>query len=669
MNKLLLWWHFHQPLYKDNGSGKYQLPWVFLHLIKDYHYFLELALEFPGVKQNFNYSPVLLEQIADYTENPEQVDDPWIHAFLSDPASIDDETLEFILKHFFSVNFERAIMDSHLYYSLYKKRDSKEEYSPDDIMALQTLFFYYWLSPIAKEKNEELRNIRSREAITSSDKELVWSTAKSIAGEFFGLLSKAQAADHLEITASPFYHPILPLLMDTNCVKDMNIPMPSLRFSYPDDAKFQITSALEYMDKLDLNVNGMWPSEGSIDSASVSLMGQCGVKYAGSDERVLFKSLNGSKRDFTLYKYDGVKLFFRDRRISDDIAFKYSAMDKSDSISHFHNHLSHSPIPLIVIMDGENAWEYFPENGLPFLRNLFTSLTDKQVETYTLEHAAEEFDCGELDNVAPGSWIDVGFPLWIGSEGKNLSWDSLTLIRSTIAPEDLSPAGRNALYAAEGSDWNWWYDTFYGSAAGMDFDDLYRLHLRNIASAAKLSLKGRLDTPIRQSGESVFFRDPVKFINPFINGKEDTYYEWVFAGFIDTRNTSGTMKQVDQMVRKIFFGYDLYNLFLRFDTVSDDFDQIDVNILKDEKLRCTFDVNTKQAMLRDADVTESIEFGKDEIIEIRIPFYLLGIGENEDFNINFVLKKNGVISEMHPTFSHISLKSPGKDFQLKNWRV
>jgi len=287
MDKAVFWWHFHQPLYKDYKTGEYKLPWVFLHLLKDYHFFLKLAKKFPNISQNFNYSPVLLEQIEDYVREKEKIRDRWVQLFLKSPIDLNDGDKEFVVNHFFSTNFEKNILKNSLYHYLFKKKNENKDFTDEDFLDLQFLFFYNWLSPMEKEDDNELRQLINREHYTENDKRILWNKIVRILDQFFPLLKEVSDHENIEITISPYYHPILPLLIDTNCVKNTNIKLPAFRFNYPKDAEIQINQGISFIKKYGINPDGMWPSEGSLDENSIELIKNCGIKYVGSDSRVL----------------------------------------------------------------------------------------------------------------------------------------------------------------------------------------------------------------------------------------------------------------------------------------------------------------------------------------------------------------------------------------------
>ncbi len=668
MNKLIFWWHFHQPLYKDYKEEKYSMPWVFLHLIKDYHFFLKLCLRHPGVKQNFNFSPVLLEQIEDYVEKRGAIKDRFVRLFLKEPKDLDQKEKEFVLEHFFSISLDKIILRNERYAELYHKKYRKDAFSENDVLDLQFLFFYSWLSPIEKAEDPALSGAAGRKSFTADDKKALWARIEIMLGEFFGIFKNVCGNPSFEVTISPYYHPILPLLIDTNTVKSMNIPMPSLRFAFPQDANEQIKMAKEYAARFGLDPKGMWPSEGSLDENTFDLLSKNGIRYVGSDDNILRRITNGNIPDAELFTFKGVDIFFRDRRISDRIAFQYQYMDHGQAAADLIHEVKSRKNATIVIMDGENAWEYFAENGLPFLGEVFGKVMSEGIRTYTLGEASTELSKAELNSFIPGSWIDVGFPLWIGSYSKNRSWEILSLIRSSLNEDFIfNEQLKKEVFAAEGSDWNWWYDTYY-NASGLNFDRLYKEHLSRIVEVAKLPLGDKVDSFLGPVKESVFYRDPVKFISPFINGKEDNFFEWIYAGFLDTKNISGTMKQTDLKVRKILFGYDFYNLYLRLDYDHFDFDSISVNILRDDLK--VFDLNVRTGECRfNSERREDIEIAAGEIVEIKIPFYILSLEKNTDFMFNLQIKNKNNLIEMHPPFSYIKMTRPGEDFNSKNWRV
>ena len=488
--------------------------------------------------------------------------------------------------------------------------------------------------------------------------------------DFLNLFDKIKNRNNIEFTTSPYYHPIMPLLIASYCVKDMGITLPKLRFSHPEDALDQLDMGLAFMRKYGIEIKGIWPSEGSLDEKSIEMIKEKNIKYVGSDEKILHAILKDISPKGGIYTYKNLGIFFRDREISDRIAFKYSYLNENDAVEDFLDYVSRNDGLTIVIMDGENAWEYFDNNGLNFLSHLYERMEAENFNTYTLETAYHAFNNGDLDHFVAGSWIDVGFPLWIGSEGKNRSWDLLTLVRNHLDSERLNQNEmlKKQLFAIEGSDWNWWYDTFYGTEGEKNFDILYRKHILNLLEMAQIDIDFDLNMPIQKLNESIYYREPVRLINPTINGIEDNFYEWVYAGFLDTKNISGTMKENQYDVRKVFFGFNENTFFIRMDFTTLKFDTIKINIYKEDINEIVINMINNSVKINDKE-TDKIIFAIDEIIEIAIPFDLMNIQSGEGFLFNFHLLKENKLYSMIPTFSHISCFRPDKFFKISNWRV
>ena len=671
MKDILFWWHFHQPLYKSYSSNKYVMPWVLLHLIKDYHFMLTLANRHKNISQNFNFSPVLLEQIEDYIRLKENIDDDFVHYFLKDPKEMNDKEKEFLVIYFFSINSEKYILTNKRYSELLQKKHNKEPFSDGDLLDLQFLFFYSWMDPIVKAENPFLKSVALQSHFSVENKLELWEIIRTVLDEFFPLIEELKARDNIEFTVSPYYHPILPLLMDTDTVSQLNIIKPKIRFSYPEDAIGQMEMALQFAkDKYGLNISGIWPSEGSLDESSLHMLEDMGIKYVGSDERVLRAITKKNNLKSGIYDFDNITIFFRNREISDNIAFKYRYLKPDSAVEQLLKSAEMENSPTIIIMDGENAWEYFDNNGLAFLDTLYIQLEKENFNTYTLKSANDTFQHGNLDHFIPGSWIDIGYPLWIGSEGKNKSWELLSIIRNNVSNEalDNNLILKKELYAIEGSDWNWWYDTFYGTDSGRNFDQLYRTLIKDFINMGHIDLNINLDIPLQKIHESVYYRQPVRLITPLINGVEDNFYEWVYAGFLDTKNISGTMKETHLSIRKVFFGFDMDNLYMRMDFSFVDFDTVSISIFKEDIKKINFNLNNNEVRLNN-ELTSQIKFAMDEIIEIKIPFDLLNIKKSGEFMFNITLLQNGKIMSVIPTFSHISLSRPDEFFQMKNWRV
>jgi alpha-amylase/alpha-mannosidase (GH57 family) len=378
-----------------------------------------------------------------------------------------------------------------------------------------------WFHSINIEKDKNLQQLVKKGGYyTEDDKAYVVLKQREIISDIIPLYSRLQDAGRIEISATPFYHPITPLLCDTSIAR-VSMPhalLPKKRFRHPEDADWHIREAVKYHTGLfGMPPRGMWPSEGSVSDEALTIMASNGIKWVATDEDILFNSLamTGKKKRanpvqrsaiYEPYRFKSgskqLSMVFRDKNLSDIISFNYNAWDQLDAaddlVMHFRNisaALSDSPHRgiALVAMDGENAWEYFEDNGRKFFEALYSKLDkDDELEAVTVSrHLELESPKKTLNAVFPGSWINHDFKIWIGEEQDNLSWDYLSRVRADLVKFtkqlEKRPGNEEALtkawkefYISEGSDWNWWYGGKARSGSDNPFDRLYLTHLKNV---------------------------------------------------------------------------------------------------------------------------------------------------------------------------------------------
>ncbi len=526
-------WHMHQPCYKDTVTGKYLLPWVRFHAVKDYYPMAALLKGFDNVRATFNLVPCLLEQINDYALNG--ATDILLDLAAKKASSLTlDDRLD-ILENFFRANFKHFIEPNERYVELLIKkglhntsdkslRKVVDAFSDQDMLDLQVLFNLVWFHSISIDEDINLKDlIRKGSSYTEKDKEYLLFKQKEIISQVIPLYRELQDAGKIEISTTPFYHPIMPLLCDTSIarVSTPGTDLPKKRFSHPEDAQWHVAEAIKYHQKqFGCTPRGMWPSEGSVSDEALEIMASNGIKWAATDEEILFKSLSlkGSKSKmagrpdrrlvYEPYRFKrgskSLSLIFRDKNLSDTISFNYNSWNQraaaEDLMGHFRriaeNIKPGSGKPLVTIaMDGENAWEFFSDNGRTFFETLYGHLDDDdELETVTISDYLGLGGPKEkaLDNVFPASWINHNFKIWIGEEQDNVSWDYLSRVRSDLVkytkglqdkPGSNGESARKAwreFYIAEGSDWNWWYSGKAHMGSDNPFDKLYRTHLENV---------------------------------------------------------------------------------------------------------------------------------------------------------------------------------------------
>ena len=606
---IALIWHMHQPAYRTAEGEIYLMPWVRMHAIKDYLDMLLILDEFPSLKLNFNLVPVLLDAIYDYGYNGAHD----IYSKLTVAEHLSDEEKEFVFNHFFDANYKNMVLHHDEYRKLYEKRYSREDitihdFSDQEYFAVMSWFNLAWFDPYWR-KSEELVRIadKKNEEFTLEDREKIIELQRKICREIIPQYKKYQLAGRIEISTSPYYHPILPLLLDMNDAEKSNpsLPAPKLHSNMKDDAIWQVKSALDkFEDLFDVRPRGIWPSEQCISKKTLELFQDLGVKWTISDEGVLEQSLKTEfVRDFRGYLEDPyglchpysyqtigkkINILFRDSVLPNLIGFEYpnhdpqkAAYDLYDRIKTIQSKLQNSPDNshiLTIAMDGENCWENYSEDGHIFLSELYRLLTtDEGLETVRVSDYLEKAERSvRLSKIHPGSWINRDFSLWVGEPTKNLAWEYLDKTRTDLISfekekpdKELLKQAWNEIYICEGSDWYWWYGEPNDSGQDEIFDFIFRERLQNVYKILSKPVPDYLTLPL-----SAYFERGSRYPKGDVGGFEldgCTSENWGNAGCIDIPSTP-TMQE-NRLFNKIYFGSNSNNLYLRFDINKFNFDK------------------------------------------------------------------------------------------------
>lgn len=595
---LCLFWHMHQPFYKDLVSGDYRLPWARLHALKDYYGMVKILEEFPEIHVTFNLAPSLLAQIEDYAEG--KASDPFLALALKPAEAIGRAEREFLLRYLFQANEQRLIGRYPRYrelFAIFKENQcmpqlAAESFDNQMLRDLQVLSQLAWFDEEYLAHDPQIRRLAEKQRnYRREDQETIANKQSELLQKVIPIYRDFAARGQIELAASPFYHPILPLLCDSNiaAVSHPYLALPS-QFSYPQDAEDQLSLACEFfLSRFGKRPNGLWPSEGSVSDAALRIAARAGFRWAASGDQVLARTLNAPLNPASAYRPyrwqqegDILNVIFRDHVLSDLIAFAYQRMDPDRAAEHFLAEVRKSCRPVLaegrralvpVILDGENAWEFYFENGRPFLRELYARLSaDPEIGARTVSEALRETEPEPLSRVFPGSWIDANFDIWIGAEEDNLAWEQLLrarrtydeVLRSPVATELTGEAKRLAkeeLLIAEGSDWCWWYGPEHSSANRPEFDELFRGHLANMYRLLALDPPAELNHPILRGGDNRLHEPPSGLIQPEIDGTVSPVAEWSHAGRY--RVASESLRP--SIVRDLYYGSSGENVYFRVD--------------------------------------------------------------------------------------------------------
>jgi alpha-amylase/alpha-mannosidase (GH57 family) len=585
----------HQPFYKDLLSGEYRLPWTRLHALKDYYGMVKILEEFPHIRQTFNLVPSMMVQVEEYASGAAR--DPFLEVALKPAEQLTSDEQRFLLRHFFHANPGRMIYRYPRYGELYdawiaqnQSRHAQGLFGPQELRDLQVLSQLAWFDEDFQENDPVISTlIRKGRHYSIDEQQVVGKKERELIGLVIPAYKALAKKGQIEISTTPFYHPILPLLCDSNIasVSHPGVPLPR-RFRYPEDARRQLEMGREYIQNaFGVAPVGLWPSEGSVSDETFAIAAKAGFRWAATDNGVLDRTLGqGAGVDSTyrpwVWSQSGheMKVIFRDHLMSDLIGFVYSGMYARDAANDFLHRIRQNCRGILasgrdamvpIILDGENAWEYYDRNGRPFFRELYTQIqADSNMESVTVAEALNRIEPVRLDRIFPGSWINANFDVWIGAEEDNRAWEFLLDAREAyenspkVLPEKRQLAYEELLIA-EGSDWCWWYGPEHDSANREDFDALFRSHIANVYRALNLTPPQELSRPILRVDVPEEHFAPTGPIQAVVDGTVNSYFEWLGAGVYHVSSRGGAMHGKRFVVRELYYGSDGAKLFLRFD--------------------------------------------------------------------------------------------------------
>jgi len=598
--RLIFLWHQHQPFYKDLVTGEYRLPWVRLHALKDYYGMVKLLDEFPKVHQNFNLVPSLITQLQDYVAGTAQ--DPFLNVAAKPAKDLTQKERQFALQYLFQANPANLIGRYPRYWELrekfrehgYAPEKAEKYFEPQHFTDLQVLSQIAWFDEFFLEDKDVAGLIQKERNYSLDDQSFVIKRERELLGMVLPAYADAAKKGLIEISATPFYHPILPLVCDTNAggVSSPGLPLPQNRFRHPEDAREQLVRALDlHQNVFGVRPRGVWPSEGSVSEETLAIAHSLGIQWMATDEGVLGRSTgvffqrdgNGrlpthlAERLYNIHRYEKgettMHMVFRDHTISDLIGFVYSGMNPDEAAGHLLHNIKEAARPVLeqgrdavvsVILDGENAWEYYPKSGREFLRRFYDALQrEAGLEALTVSEAIQRHrDVSPLPSLVPGSWINANFNVWIGAPEDNRAWDYLHHARefyaqhAAQATEVQRKLAFEEILIAEGSDWNWWYGPEHHSANDRDFDELYRKHLSNVYQALGAPPPDYLLQPITGGEVRPAFTPQTAYIHPRVSGDKIRYFEWMGAAVFTADQRAGAMHGKQFLLDSVHAGID-----------------------------------------------------------------------------------------------------------------
>ena len=725
-----LFWHMHQPYYTDPVAGSASMPWVRLHATKAYYDMAYLLEKFPAVRSTFNFTPSLLLQLQEIGAGT--VRDLFLEYAQRPAADLTAEEKAFLIQHFFSANWATMVRPYPRYHELLVKRGIEvhdlqrvaRQFSTQDFLDLQVWHNLAWFGYGTVHQYPRLAALRSKNrGFTEEDKQEVLALQRVAVQEIVPLYRQLMEQGQVELTTTPFFHPILPLVIDTDINRRArpDLPLPS-RFRAPEDAEVQLQRAVEFHHKtFGQPPTGLWPSEGSVCPELLPILHRVGLRWLATDEGILARSLETIGRPWhrhsALYQPyragetgQELTMLFRDRDISDAFGFVYhkttpeSAAD--DVLRRLRSIIHDAPqdeVVIAIILDGENPWEHYHDGGERFLSLLYQAFTKHELNQGDSVHVHASTVSDAIAAAPPtqhlpylhsGSWINQDFKIWIGHQEDNRGWDLLGHTRTRLVdvgqslPPERARAAWDELYAAEGSDWFWWYGDDFDTDFKPEFDRLFRTHLRNVWMYMSLTPPDQLNQPIctvapHIEGDPV--AQPHALITATVDGLVTDFFEWRGAGSINTQPPLGAMWKADGLFTAIQFGWSQDQLFLRFD--PDDASHarqsgiaVDVTLQGPQQtFRLTFSLapsGSEQFMLSQATGPETWQkigpyrsICRRTILELAIPWKDLHLEQEQDVRMSIVALEHGLEVARYPHQRPALLTVPGPEFEAGLWRV
>jgi alpha-amylase/alpha-mannosidase (GH57 family) len=538
MLHLVLCWHLHQPDYRD-ADGRYQLPWTYLHAVKDYADMAAHLEAVPDMRCVVNFVPTLTAQLVDYVDQFEtgEVRDPLL-ARLVDPRldALPAEDKRQLVAQCFRINHPTMLEPFPAYkrlYTLWKTVDEIGEaglaYLSGQYLAdLVTWYHLVWTGETVRRAHADLLALMHKgEGFSLADRRALFDIYGEVIGSLLPRYRQMAERGQIELSATPHSHPILPLLLDFGAAREArpDLPVPKAPV-YPGGvsrARVHIDAAIDdHRIHFGQPPAGFWPAEGGVSESAVWLLSQSGVRWAASGEGVLRHSLAAAHHDLANkaawstapYRLPGTEtvLFFRDDHLSDLIGFEYQGWFGADAARHFLHALDevrrHAPGPnpvVSIILDGENAWEYYPYNGFYFLSDLFAMLADAStIHPTTFSEYLDLYPEAPqpLSRLVAGSWVYGDFTTWMGDPAKNRGWDWLVAAKQAFdaAPADRRESAEPLLRSCESSDWFWWFGDYNPGDAVESFDRVYRQKLKRLYETLGAPAPAYLDHPLCHGG-------------------------------------------------------------------------------------------------------------------------------------------------------------------------
>lgn len=690
-------WHMHQPSYLDPATGIMSLPWVRLHAAKDYVDMVALLEEFPAIHQTVNVTPCLVEQLAWYAAGGR---DAWEQLAARPAETLSEAERAALVRQCTFAHPERMVAPFPRYAELVARVRRGQPFTPQDVRDLTVWFNLVWIDPRWRQRSATLTGLVAKGRLfTEEEKAVVLATHRELLAQVLPTYRAAQARGQLEVTTSPYTHPILPLLMDSTVARDATpgLPLPAARLMASDDVEEHLQRAVAvHTQAFGRPPQGLWPSEGSVSDAILAPVARAGFRWVATDEAILWKSLGHVPSRAALsqpYRVESegppLAVLFRDQTLSDLIGFTYAAQPAAraadDLLGRLHaiRQACTDPAPLVtIILDGENAWESYPEDGREFLSRLYEGLSrDPGLRCVTVsEHLAAHPPRATLPRLAAGSWIRADFTTWIGDPEKNRAWEALAQARAVWASASSAPRAEEArrhLLVAEGSDWFWWFGPEHTSAHDEEFDRLFRQRLAQVYTTLGRDVPEGLQRPISRPMPAGPV-PPSGWGTPVIDGAVTDYFEWLAAGRVECAWTRGAMAPGQDRLQRLWWLCDRDRWYVRLDvaacpseeavTLTFKADQpafVVAVTVQGREASGTWTALPSDHQGRGPQPLEAVAAGR--IIELAVPLVGIGAVHGQAIVGQWQVSQRGTVVETFPTAGTMAFSLPKEHDAQQQW--
>ncbi len=625
--KVALLLHMHQPLYwipRRDQKPLALLPWTFLHGIGEYYDVARTLLETPVGRVTLNFSPVLLDQWEAYLAR--QVEDLFLQHVEKPADALTPSEQAFLRQHFFAAHPVTQIGRFPRYLELQALEPHR--WGPSEYRDLQVLFILVYTSQIARQEDPVLRHLVQKGRLYSEeDKAQLLQRAWQLLARVPEMYRTLARERRVEISLSPYFHPILPLLINSEAHREAGghgPPVPGV--AWPEDAQRHLQAAHHrgsaYFARQDF---GLWPSEGALSEQALHLIRETGFRWAATDQAILQKSAPGAS-PYRLYTCCGVPLVFRDTELSDRIGFVYASWKPeeaaTDLVARLRQRKSRNARFVAMILDGENPWAGYRHGGMEFLRRLLVAVDRvPDLDWAAVGDLVQGEQAVPLKRLAPGSWIHGTLDTWMGHPEKRRAWEVLRDARARLVADlppglpspALSSPQEQALYAflaAEGSDWFWWLGDDHPTPLAPVFDRIFRGLLRTAFEFLSLPSPEFLNRPLKEAPPPMV-QPPRALLRPHLDGRESNYLEWRNAGRLWVHQQPA---MAGEPLHALYYGFNEAFIYLRLD-----FTRPCREMLRHGRLRVQFKT-PRGVMDITPETLPSEQWACDEVLELAVPW-------------------------------------------------